>query len=53
MPDTFPYSRGIHIPRLLGVKTYSNNYFVMYKRPTPRRIRVGLASPAYFGLGII
>ena len=46
------YTRGNHIPRLLGVKNYLNNYFA-YKRLTRFRIRVKLASPAYLGLGII
>ena len=38
--DALPYTRGIRILRLLGVKKYLNNYFAMYKRLTLSRIRV-------------
>ena len=29
--DALPYTRGTRTPRLLGMKNYLNNYFVMYK----------------------
>ena len=53
MSDTFPDTRGTRIPRLLVVKSYLNNYFAMYTRLTRSRIRLEVASPAYFGLEII
>ena len=48
-----PYARVTRIPRLLGVNDYLNNYLAMYRRLTRFRIRMELASPAYFGLIII
>ena len=51
--DTLPYMRGTRIPRVLGVRNYLKNYFAKYKRLTGSRIRLELASPACFGLGII
>ena len=53
MSEALPYTREIHIPRLLEVKNYLNNYFAMYTCLTRVRIRVELASPAYCGLRII
>ena len=47
MPDELPYTRGIRIPRLLGVKKYLNNYFAMYNCLMCSRIGVELASSAY------
>ena len=44
--------RGTRIPRLFGVRSYLNNSFSIYKRLTPTRIRVELASRAYLGLVI-
>ena len=38
---------------LLGLKHCLSNYFTMYKRLTPTRICVDLASPAYLVFGII
>ena len=32
--DGLPYTRGIRIPCLLGVRNYLNNYFAMYTRLT-------------------
>ena len=46
-------TRGPRIPRLLEVRKYLNNYFVIYERLTPSRMRMELAIPAYMGLGII
>ena len=53
MSDALPFTRETSIPRLLGVGSYLNNYFVMYARLTRSRIRVVLTYPAYLGLGII
>ena len=53
MSDTLPYKRGTRISRLLVVRNYLKNYLAWYKRLTHSRIRVGLSSPAYSGLGII
>ena len=53
MSDALPYTRDACIPLLLGVKNYLNNDFAIYKRLTRFRLRTKLASPAYFGLGII
>ena len=53
MCDALPYTGGTHIPRLLGVQNYLNNYFAMNTCLTRFRIRVELASPAYLGLCII
>ena len=47
-----PYTRGTCIPRLFGVSNYLNNYFAMCKCLARSGIRVELASPAYFELGI-
>ena len=33
-----PHSGGPRIPRLLGVRNYLNNYFVIYKRLTRSRV---------------
>ena len=53
MPALFPYTPILRIPRLLEIKNYLNNYFAMYTCLTRFRIRVNLASPAYFRLRII
>ena len=37
-------------PPLHGVMNYLNNYFVLYARLTPSRVRVELASHAYISL---
>ena len=47
------YTRGTHIPRLLGVSNYLNNYFAMYTHLTRSRIRVELASRTFLGLRIM
>ena len=52
MPDALPYKGVTRIPCLFGARNNLNNYFA-YKRPTRSRIRVKLASPAYFWLEII
>ena len=46
-----PYTGGTPIARLLGVRNYLNNYFVIYTRLTCSRICVELASPGYMGFG--
>ena len=48
MSDALAYTRGSHIPRLLGGRNYLNIYFDMYTRLTRLRI-----SAAYLGFGII
>ena len=45
--------RGMRIPHLIGVKNYLHFYFAMCTRLTRSRIRVELASPTYWGLGMI
>ena len=53
MSDSFPDTRGTCIPRILGVKSYLNNYIAMYPRLTHSLMREDLASSAYLGLEII
>ena len=53
MYNELPYTSGAHIPRLLCIKIYLNNYFAMYTCLTRSGIRVELASHAYLGLSII
>ena len=40
MSNALPYTRGTRIPRLVGVRNYLNNYFVMCKHLTRLHIRV-------------
>ena len=47
-----PGTRGPRIPRVLGVRNDSNNYFAMYKLLMHSRIRLELAALAYPGFGI-
>ena len=53
MSDALSYTRGTHIPRVLGVRNYLKNYFAIYKRLTLSRIRVELAAAACLWLAII
>ena len=53
MPDELLYMRGTRIPRLLTVKNYLNNYFMMYKRLMRSLISVDVSSHAYLGFEII
>ena len=57
MTDALPYTRGTGIPRLLGVRNYSNKFsskyilnckfiHILYKRPTRYRIGESGAVPA-------
>ena len=48
--DALLYTRGILIPRLLGVRNYLNNYFAMYTRLTLPYTR-GTRIPHLLGLG--
>ena len=52
MCDAHPATYGTRKCPLLGFRNYLNNYFAMYKRVTPSRLHVQLASVAYVGLGI-